>query len=243
MKTIRKTRVRGRALQLKALRVVGDIHSLCPRPCLHPGGEGRERILAYRAVQALVKLDTERARLPPNCAKPVLGEIRGRQQCEERKPVAAQQADIEFEPLARWSGGAGIEQSVAGALRQYAVRCSMGFAIREEQTLRWPPLSIDPGQIAGRSLRVNDRHRPPLVSGKVPAIWKPLEGVAELPQHLPPRVGRPDGPDQLRGRAPARGISPKAMFQGVAGKQVVDGQAVAANPREVVGDTPHGVEG
>lgn len=58
-----------------------------------------------------------------------------------------------------------------------------------------------------------------------------------------PRLGRLDSSDFLGGRLPSSSVALEAVLEGVAGQKSIDGQTVATDSGEVVGDAANRIEG
>ena len=226
-----------RTLKFLPLPVVTEVHSALPRPVLHTHSKGRKRVLANGAVQSLVECDAEVTGLVSHGREPAIGQGRGRQQGQEREPLFPQEPDVHLEPFTRGRGRASIEQTEATALNQNP-RSEL-LAPRSPRGRRpsgGRPWESTRARSRAFPLGVDQGDRSALVASEIPAPGELLDRVAEFPEDVLPGVARFDGADFLGGRLPSSSVTLEAVLEGVAGQESIDGQAVATDSGEVVGD-------
>ncbi|MCY3942226.1 MAG: hypothetical protein OXG18_00445 [Gemmatimonadetes bacterium] len=120
---------------------------------------------------------------------------------------------------------------------------SLRLAVREKETLGWAALRVDPRKVTGLPFGVDQGDRPALVASEIPALAELLNRVAEFAEDVLPGVGRLDSSDFVGGRLPSSSVALEAVLEGVAGQESIDGEAVATDSCEVVGDAANRVEG
>ena len=231
-----------RALELFTFTVVREVHPTLLRPSLHAHSKGWKSILTDRAVQAFVELDAEGPRFISEGREAAFGQKWRRQQRQEGQSVLPQQLGVQFQPLARWRSRVRAEQTEATALGKDSEASAVGFTVFQEKTLWGAPVPVHSGEVASGGFGVNHRDRSAVVPSEMPPVGELLESVAELGEQSAPRIAWSDFSELLGGGGPAGRVALEAVLKSVPREETIEGQAVAPDSCQVIGEATYSVE-
>ena len=232
----------GGGLQLSADRVVFQVAAVALGPAPQLQAEYGQHLLAQGAVEAQSQLGAVVASFAQNLVEAALCEVSGGEQAEQGSVVGLQLAGVQLQVAVRNAAvvARGSQQPHARAGGEQPVRGVVRFACDEQRPLRQAPRLVEPGELLGGAMGVDDERRPPLRLREEAAARQLRHLVAKRLERLPP-TGRGDVRRESRQLRPAVLAVPQPVAIQVACAKTADDQtrdAGGVEPLQLLGEAP-----